>query len=65
MKRSTQRILTTHGRKACRGPTDLLSMIQAKERGRARLTPRPYARRRSKSAVAEAVHEQGRKEVST
>ena len=55
MKRSTQRILTTHVGSLPR-PTDLLSMIQAKERGEP-LDPEAYARR-VKNAVAEAVHKQ-------
>jgi 5-methyltetrahydropteroyltriglutamate--homocysteine methyltransferase len=55
MKRSTQRILTTHVGSLPR-PPDLLQMIQAKERGEP-LDAEAYARRVG-SAVAEAVRQQ-------
>ena len=55
MKRSTQRILTTHVGSLPR-PPDLLQMIQAKERGEP-LDPEAFARRVA-SAVAEVVRTQ-------
>ena len=55
MKRSTQRILTTHVGSLPR-PPDLLQMIQAKERGEL-LDAEAYARRVA-SAVAEVVRKQ-------
>ena len=55
MKRSTQRILTTHVGSLPR-PPDLLQMIQAKERGEP-LDAEAYARRVA-SAVAEVVRKQ-------
>jgi 5-methyltetrahydropteroyltriglutamate--homocysteine methyltransferase len=55
MKRSTQRILTTHVGSLPR-PPDLLQMIQAKERGEP-LDAEAYARRIA-SAVAEVVRKQ-------
>ena len=55
MKRSTQRILTTHVGSLPR-PPDLLQMIQAKERGEP-LHTEAFARRVA-SAVAEVVRKQ-------
>jgi len=55
MKRSTERILTTHVGSLPR-PADLLAMIQAKEAGRP-YDPQAYATR-VKSAVAEIVRKQ-------
>ena len=56
MKRSTERILTTHVGSLPR-PPDLLEMIQAKERGGA-FDAAGFAAR-VKSAVAEVVRRQG------
>src|SRR5439155_20386013 len=56
MQRSTQRILTTHVGSLPR-PTDLLAMIQAKERGDP-LDAEAFASR-VKSAVAEIARKQG------
>src|SRR5438309_1543623 len=55
MKRSTERILTTHVGSLPR-PGDLLDMMQAREKGGAFDEPRYHAR--LKSAVAEIVRKQ-------